>query len=273
MSLVFFLDIPIITPIEGGMPNTFQVGSIMGREADMSTIPDELRMFVDDATEGFIIVSFGTWLDKLPTFVLNHLADAFTAMDMKIVWKLRFPLERDLPKHVLTLPWLPQNDLLGHPNAKALVTHCGINSIVEALYHGVPIIGLPLGVDQITNGKLMASRGYGIVLSFSEFGPDELLAALVQVTQKDSNYQSAIKKASAIFKDLPDAGKTASFWISHVIKHGRDHLRSHAFELWWYEYYSLDVMAIWCLLFYVCFKVIKLLCGMLCCRKRKIKQE
>jgi UDP:flavonoid glycosyltransferase YjiC (YdhE family) len=36
-------------------------------------------------------------------------------------------------ENVLFLPWLPQNDLLGHPKTKLFITHCGKNGIFEAL--------------------------------------------------------------------------------------------------------------------------------------------
>ena len=39
--------------------------------------------------------------------------------------------------------WAPQNDLLGSANMRAFLTHGGSNSMYEAAYHGIPIIGMP----------------------------------------------------------------------------------------------------------------------------------
>ena len=51
------------------------------------------------------------------------------------------------------LPWIPQQDLLGHPAVKAFLTHGGIHSIYEALFHGQPMVIMPLGIDQFDNAR------------------------------------------------------------------------------------------------------------------------
>ena len=55
--------------------------------------------------------------------------------------------EANLP-NVLLQAFVPQKELLNDDRIQAILTHCGANSLMEAIYYGKPIIGMPLGWDQ-----------------------------------------------------------------------------------------------------------------------------
>ena len=56
-----------------------------------------------------------------------------------------------LPRHVRAIQWAPQNDVLAAKATKVFVTHCGVNSLQEAAYHGTPIVAVPFLADQPYN--------------------------------------------------------------------------------------------------------------------------
>jgi glucuronosyltransferase len=39
--------------------------------------------------------------------------------------------------------------VLGQPARVLLVSHCGLHSIYEAAFHGVPVVGLPFMFEQV----------------------------------------------------------------------------------------------------------------------------
>ena len=54
------------------------------------------------------------------------------------------------------MPWVPSlNDLLGHPATKAFLNHGGLHSFYEAIYHGVPMVVMPIGADQPDNARCL----------------------------------------------------------------------------------------------------------------------
>lgn len=63
--------------------------------------------------------------------------------------------------------WAPQNDILGHPATKAYLTACGIHSIYEAAFHGVPMLGMPFQKEQLYNARRIGWMGIGQLLKNS----------------------------------------------------------------------------------------------------------
>ena len=66
----------------------------------------------------------------------------------------------------------------GHPQIKAFVYHCGMNGVWEAVYHGVPMVAVPLFGDQYDNAQRIVSRGMGVKVDISTLTSDELADAI-----------------------------------------------------------------------------------------------
>ncbi|CAI9118811.1 OLC1v1020427C1 [Oldenlandia corymbosa var. corymbosa] len=58
--------------------------------------------------------------------------------------------------------WAPQTKILTHPNTCGIVSHCGWNSVLEAMKFGLPIIAMPMHLDQPVNARLIEELGVGI---------------------------------------------------------------------------------------------------------------
>ncbi|MED6145536.1 hypothetical protein PIB30_026118 [Stylosanthes scabra] len=55
----------------------------------------------------------------------------------------------------MIIPWCSQRQVLTHPAIRGFLTHCGWNSILEAIWCEVPLLCFPLLTDQFTNRKLV----------------------------------------------------------------------------------------------------------------------
>jgi glucuronosyltransferase len=61
------------------------------------------------------------------------------------------------------------------------ITHGGFGSTTEAVFHGVPTVGIPIFSDQEMNMKEMEAVGIGISLDFLKLNKDTFLEAIYKV--------------------------------------------------------------------------------------------
>lgn len=62
---------------------------------------------------------------------------------------------REKNKGLLVKNWAPQMEILSHKSIGAFLSHCGWNSVLEALCSGVPILSWPMGAEQPYNAKML----------------------------------------------------------------------------------------------------------------------
>lgn len=64
---------------------------------------------------------------------------------------------------------------------KLFITHGGLLSSTEAVYRGVPILGIPFYADQHSNIATFVSAGYGQSLAFEDLTEETFTAKLQEV--------------------------------------------------------------------------------------------
>uniref|UniRef100_A0A183BZ58 glucuronosyltransferase n=1 Tax=Globodera pallida TaxID=36090 RepID=A0A183BZ58_GLOPA len=60
--------------------------------------------------------------------------------------------------------WVKQKEILAHPKTMAFVSHCGMNSVLESTYYGVPMVCVPFFGDQYYNSESLARQKIGLVV-------------------------------------------------------------------------------------------------------------
>ena len=87
-----------------------------------------------------------------------------------------------------------------------------------------------------------------------------------------SRFKQSAMRISSLLKDRPRSPLQETYdWIEYVIRHGgARHLRAQVFNIPWYQYYLLDVMAFIVAMVTLVVVVIRLSCTCLCrlCCKR-----
>uniref|UniRef100_A0A8C4EUV5 UDP-glucuronosyltransferase n=1 Tax=Dicentrarchus labrax TaxID=13489 RepID=A0A8C4EUV5_DICLA len=224
------------------MPNVVYMGGFQCKPA--KPLPEHLEEFVQSAKEhGVIIMSLGTLIGELPHDMADEIAAAFSSLPQKVIWRYKGDRPATLGNNTLLVDWMPQNDLLGHPKILLFVAHGGTNGVQEAIYHGVPILGLPLIFDQRDNLFRIEVRGAGKIMDIFTMNEDIFFQGIQEVLNEPS-YRLNMQRLSRLHRDQPMKPlDTALFWIEFVMRHkGAAHLRTESYRLPWYSYHSVDVI-------------------------------
>uniref|UniRef100_A0A3Q3WW70 UDP-glucuronosyltransferase n=1 Tax=Mola mola TaxID=94237 RepID=A0A3Q3WW70_MOLML len=254
------------------MPNIILVGGINCNVRN--PLPEDLESWVS-GEHGFVVFTLGSMVSDMPVKRASVFLEAFRQIPQKVIWRYTGQIPDSVPDNVRIMEWVPQNDLLAHPGARAFITHGGSHGLFEGLCHAVPMVMVPLTADQPDNAQKMASKGVGVVLDIMSITTEGLLQGLNAIIN-DTRYKERVQKLSAVHKDRPiDPLQLSVYWTEFVMRHkGAQHLRAAVLELNWIQYFCLDVIALLATVLLV-FVILTVKCFKVCLRKlgRKRKQE
>ncbi|KAG5283003.1 hypothetical protein AALO_G00037180 [Alosa alosa] len=162
------------------MPNMIMIGGM--KAGKPKPLPQEVEEFVNGSGEhGFVVFTLGSMVSQMPEEKARVFFEAFRQIPQRVLWRYTGPVPENAPKNVKLMKWLPQNDLLGHPKVKAFITHGGSHGIYEGIYSGVPMVTIPLFVDQGDNAQRMVARGVAESLTIADVTTAKVLEALNKV--------------------------------------------------------------------------------------------
>lgn len=228
------------------MPNVVEVGAMHCRPA--RPLQDKaLREFIDSSAVPVVLFSLGSTIrsEQMPATVRDSLVAAFRRLPYRVVWKWEGAALTNLPPNVMTRPWLSQQDVLGHKNVRAFVTHGGLLSLQEAVYHNVPVVGLPLMSDQHLNVRQAVTLGLGRQLTVESLSEDAVYDAITAVVEQPA-FQERVGQRSRLLRDQETTPlERAVYWSEHVLRYGgAQHLRSVAADMPLHQYLLVDVAAV-----------------------------
>lgn len=125
----------------------------------------------------------------------------------------------DLPKNVYLSGWLPQQDILGQRKLKAFITHGGLLSMYEAIYHGVPMVMLPVFCDHDVNAAKAEQDGYAIRLSLEIITADKLYHAILAIINNVKYKRNINAKRQLMLDQMNKPLDMAVFWTEYLLRH------------------------------------------------------
>ncbi|CAL4988667.1 unnamed protein product [Urochloa decumbens] len=199
---------------EPGRPPVYNIGPLILTESkskSINTVPPTssraacLDWLDRQPARSVIFVSFGSG-GSLPTEQMRELALGLELSGQRFLWVVRSPsnegavndnyydaaskkdpfvfvpegfVERTKDVGFLVSSWAPQIDVLAHQATGGFLTHCGWNSTLESLVHGVPMLAWPLYAEQHQNAVMLA-EGIGAAIRVPELKGKEMIAEVVK---------------------------------------------------------------------------------------------
>ncbi|XP_004515408.1 UDP-glycosyltransferase 1 [Cicer arietinum] len=157
---------------DGTSPLIFCIGPVISTLYD--TDEHQCMSWLDlQPCQSVVLLSFGS-MGRFSKAQLNEIALGLEKSKQIFLWVVRSELDLDelsldelLPegflertkeKGMVVRNWAPQRAILSHDSVGGLVTHCGWNSILEAICEGVPMITWPLYAEQNLNRVILVKE-------------------------------------------------------------------------------------------------------------------
>jgi len=168
------------------------IGPMLSERNDAPDFPwDQVRQ------RPVVYVSLGTLFNADAAFY-RSCYQAFESEDFQVILSLGANVSKEdvgpPPSNFLVRPHVPQLDVL--QRAAVFVTHGGMNSVCESLFHGVPMVVVPQMSEQAIVGRRVEGVGAGVYLPKERATAESLRESVRQVLS-----EGAFRRQAALIGD------------------------------------------------------------------------
>ena len=150
--------------------------------------------------------------------IFHCIAAACVGLDVQLVIAhgggLNAQAVKSLPGSPLVVKYAPQPDVLAHANLT--ITHAGMNTTLDSLRYGVPLVAIPITFEQPGTGARIRATGVGEVLSLSKLNTSSLRLTIKRVLSENSYRKNALRIQQSI--SMAGGAKLAANIIEQVIE-------------------------------------------------------
>lgn len=140
---------------------------------------DYIKWLDSQPRQSVLYISLGSFL-SVSSAQMGQIVEALNNSDVRYLWVVRADaswLKDKCGDKGKVVPWCDQLKVLSHSSVGGFWSHCGWNSTLEALFAGVPMLTLPLFLDQIPNSSQIVDEWRnGFKVWTSKFGSEEIVA-------------------------------------------------------------------------------------------------
>jgi MGT family glycosyltransferase len=198
------------------LPACFHFTGPFARRSDRSPVP-----FPWERLDGrpLVYASFGTTQNR-DRQVYDAVVSACANLDAQVVLSLgggELDLPASRPANLIVVPYAPQLEIL--QKAVLMINHAGMNSTLECLAAGVPMVAVPIAHDQKGIAARIEWTGTGVRVPVAEVDPTRLRCA-VQTVLGDRSFRASAQRFQQIIAEREGLNRAAGI-IERVLATGR----------------------------------------------------
>ncbi|XP_056176050.1 UDP-glycosyltransferase 87A1-like [Syzygium oleosum] len=162
LAAVYEVDCPAVDAVKASL--SFPVYTIglaipLSRLADDSCLneADYLKWLDREPSDSVLYISLGSFL-SVSSSKRDEIAGCLRDSGIRFVWtghKEASRLKELCSNRGIVVPWCDQLRVLSRSSVGGFWTHCGWNSILEAVFMGFPMLVYPIAMDQHRNASLV----------------------------------------------------------------------------------------------------------------------
>jgi UDP:flavonoid glycosyltransferase YjiC (YdhE family) len=192
--------------------------------AQIAQLPEALEFEVGgEKPQGLYYTGPFVHFDQRPAIdfpweLFRTIAEACAGLDVQLLISLGGGLDParvgTLAGNPIVVSFVPQLEIL--KRAALVITHAGLNTVLESLSEGVPLVAVPLANDQPGVAARVKARGACVVISRRRFSATRLRKAVTLVLQ-DVRYRKAAQGLQKTIQQIDGPGRAADL-IEQVLK-------------------------------------------------------
>ncbi|KAF8696115.1 hypothetical protein HU200_037005 [Digitaria exilis] len=189
-------------------PAVHCIGPLVKSEEVIAKAGEECLTWLDTQPEASVVfLCFGS-IGRFSAEQIREVAVGLEASGQRFLWVVRAPPCDDPAKRFDTPPepdldallpegflartkgrglvvrsWAPQRDVLAHASVGGFVTHCGWNSVLEAVMAGVPMLAWPLYAEQRMN-RVFLEEEMRLAVAVEGYDSEEGIVVAEEVAAK-----------------------------------------------------------------------------------------
>jgi MGT family glycosyltransferase len=176
-------------------------------------------------TSPILYISQGTIFNNWPNF-FKMCFEAFGEQPWQVVLSKGEQIDLaalgPVPDNFLVAPHVPQLEILSRTHV--FLSHAGMNSTMESLYYGVPMVAIPHTIEQAMTTRRIAQMRLGVMLEKEAVNAATLREAVERVAN-DASFRQRAQIMQRIIRREPSGYQRAA---DAIIQFAQEHMKGHS---------------------------------------------